>query len=105
MWAHHISSAARRGLIVKEARALNLGGYLKPGYPGVVVVEGARGDLEDFVSWMKTSSKHTQAVRGQVDAPGRALAVALAVGEIPLNPFCADRAPPPTRLKHARAWQ
>ena len=74
MWAHHISSAARRGLIVKEARALNLGGYLKPGYPGVVVVEGASGNLEDFVDWMKTSSKHTQAVRGQVDAPGRALA-------------------------------
>lgn len=31
MWAHHISSAARRGLIVKEARSLKLGGYLKPG--------------------------------------------------------------------------
>ena len=101
MWAHHISSAARRGLIVKEARSLNLGGYLKPGYPGIVVVEGASGNLEDFVNWMKTSSKHTQAVRGQVDAPGRALAMALAVGEI--LPFCVDRAPPSTRLKYARA--
>ena len=31
MWAHHIASTARRGLICKEARSLSLGGYLKPG--------------------------------------------------------------------------
>ena len=28
------------GLICKEARALALDGYLKAGYPGIVVVEG-----------------------------------------------------------------
>lgn len=68
MWAHHISSAARRGLICKEAQSLSLGGYLKPGYPGIVVVEGSNRGCEEFVDWMKTSSKHTQAVRGQISA-------------------------------------
>jgi len=66
MWAHHIASTARRGLICKEARSLSLGGYLKPGYPGIVVVEGEGENCEAFVDWMKTSSKHTQAVRGQI---------------------------------------
>eukprot|EP01043_Picozoa_sp_COSAG02_P014817 COSAG02_NODE_617_length_19476_cov_158.404913_10_plen_428_part_00 len=66
MWAHHIASTTRRGLICKEARSLSLGGYLKPGYPGVVVVEGEGESCEAFVNWMKSSSKHTQAVRGQI---------------------------------------
>ena len=34
--------------------------------PGIVVVEGAGENCEEFVGWMKTSSKHTQAVRGQI---------------------------------------
>lgn len=39
--------------IVIEANELKLGGYLKGGYPGVVIVEGNRTNCEEFVTWIK----------------------------------------------------
>lgn len=51
IWVHHITSPARKKSIVKEATDLRLGGFLKPGYPGVVVVEGEACD--EFVVWIK----------------------------------------------------
>ena len=51
IWVHHITSSERRKSIVREARELGLAGYLKPGYPGVVVVEGESCD--EFVKWIK----------------------------------------------------
>ncbi|KAI2507618.1 Protein of unknown function (DUF1115) [Fragilaria crotonensis] len=53
IWAHHILDPARRKSIVKEALDLGLGGYLKPGYPGIVVVEGDASACEEFVHWIK----------------------------------------------------
>jgi hypothetical protein len=53
IWAHHITDTARRKSIVQEARELKLGGYLKAGYPGIVVVEGFACD--EFVNWIKGS--------------------------------------------------
>jgi hypothetical protein len=47
IWAHHILNPARRKSIVKEALDSGLGGYLKPGYPGIVVVEGDASACED----------------------------------------------------------
>ena len=55
IWAHHILDPARRKSIVKEALDSGLGGYLKPGYPGIVVVEGDASACEDFVHWIKGS--------------------------------------------------
>jgi len=55
IWVHHINDAARRKSIVKEARELSLGGFLKYGYPGIVVVEGSPQACNDFVSWIKGS--------------------------------------------------
>jgi len=53
IWVHHITNTERCKSIVREARALNLGGYLKPGYPGIVVVEGAQAACDEFVTWIK----------------------------------------------------
>lgn len=53
IWAHHILDGGRRKSIVAEACALGLGGYLKSGYPGVVVVEGRREACEEYVQWIK----------------------------------------------------
>ena len=53
IWAHHIKDSARRKAIVCEAHRLCLGGFLKSGYPGVVVVEGRRGACEEYVQWIK----------------------------------------------------
>ena len=55
IWAHHIKDAERRRSIVEEATERSLGGFLKPGYPGVVVIEGDAVSCDDFVSWIKGS--------------------------------------------------
>ncbi len=51
IWVHHITDSARIKAIHQEARELHLGGYLKSGYPGIVVIEG--NDCDEFVTWMK----------------------------------------------------
>eukprot|EP00937_MAST-01D_sp_MAST-1D-sp2_P006696 g6696.t1 len=55
IWAHHIVDAGRRKSIVAEARERGLGGYLKSGYPGIVVVEGRAAACDEFVQWLKGS--------------------------------------------------
>jgi hypothetical protein len=40
VWVHHITNSGRIKQIVHEASQLHLGGYVKGGYPGVVVIEG-----------------------------------------------------------------
>ena len=53
IWVHHIVDAQRRKDIASEARERALGGYLKSGYPGIVVVEGSAAACVDFVRWIK----------------------------------------------------
>jgi len=53
IWVHHISNTDRLKQIVIEARQHRLGGYVKGGYPGVVVVEGQSQSVDDFISWIK----------------------------------------------------
>lgn len=53
IWVHHITDTDRCKSIVQEAKELGLGGYLKPGYPGVVVVEGPSVRCDEFVSFIK----------------------------------------------------
>jgi len=53
IWVHHITNIDRCKSIVQEAKQLGLGGYLKPGYPGVVVVEGPSLRCDEFVSFIK----------------------------------------------------
>jgi hypothetical protein len=53
IWVHHITNPDRRKSILAEARGLDLGGFLKTGYPGVMVIEGSVPDCNEFVSWVK----------------------------------------------------
>lgn len=53
IWVHHITNTGRKKSIVKEAQELKLGGFLKAGYPGVVVVEGETPACDEFVNWIK----------------------------------------------------
>lgn len=53
IWVHHITNSDRRKSIVVEAKGLNLGGYLKSGYPGIIIIEGRASDCDEFVSWVK----------------------------------------------------
>ena len=53
IWVHHITNTDRLKQIVFEARQHRLGGYLKGGFPGVVVVEGQSQSVDGFISWIK----------------------------------------------------
>ena len=53
IWVHHIKDGERRAAIVQEARERALGGYLKPGYPGIVVIEGCSAACDSFTAWIK----------------------------------------------------
>jgi acylphosphatase len=55
IWAHHITNGGRCKSIVQEAKSLQLGGFLKSGYPGIVVVEGTIPNCNEFVQWIKGS--------------------------------------------------
>ena len=55
IWVHHITNTGRRKDIVREARERKLGGYLKHGYPGIVVIEGPTTLCQEFIHWIKGS--------------------------------------------------
>ena len=48
IWFHHIKNPSKKHDIKVWSRELHLGGYSKPGFPGVVIVEGADADCEEF---------------------------------------------------------
>jgi len=66
IWVHHITDAGRKKAIVKEATHLKLCGFLKPGYPGVVV-EGERCACDDFVAWIKGNKSRPNRLAVAVD--------------------------------------
>ena len=53
IWVHHITNTGRCKDIIHEARDNNLSGYLKQGYPGIVVVEGESNACDEYVHWTK----------------------------------------------------
>ena len=50
VWVHHIKDSARRKAIVAEAQGRQLAGFLKSGYPGIIVVEGRAFQCDQFVA-------------------------------------------------------
>lgn len=75
IWVHHVTNMSRCKAIVEEGNSLGLYGFLKTGYPGVVVVEGITESCDRFVSWIKGSKSRENGfgrnwghhVRGQID--------------------------------------
>mmetsp|Transcript_37040 Transcript_37040/g.86437 ORF Transcript_37040/g.86437 Transcript_37040/m.86437 type:complete len:338 (-) Transcript_37040:47-1060(-) len=83
IWVHHVTNAGRCKDIVREADAAGLGGYLKSGYPGIVVVEGTVERCDEFTSWIKGNKSRPGGfgrnwghhVRGEVSIEERSLPV------------------------------
>ena len=81
IWVHHITNRQRKDDIVEEANNFQLGGYLKAGYPGVVVVEGSSSNCDNFVTFIKGNKSRPGGfgrqwghhVRGEVDIHQRQL--------------------------------
>ena len=77
IWVHHITDSARRKDIIREAKDLNLGGFLKFGYPGIIVIEGDSFACDEFVTWIKGNKSRPGGfgrnwghhVKGQINFP------------------------------------
>lgn len=65
IWFHHIKSLTKRKHIVEWSKELNLGGFSKPGYPGVIICEGCEADAEEFVHRLRQLRWKAMAVRGE----------------------------------------
>ena len=89
IWFHHIKAPGKRKAAQSWAKELDLGGFSKPGYPGIIVIEGRADDCETYVSRLKRLSWKAMSVRvaEEEDAsalePGRRLPAAFE--ELPEN--------------------
>ncbi|GAA6059367.1 hypothetical protein JCM10212_003265 [Sporobolomyces blumeae] len=53
IWSHHLLATSKRKDIVSWSTELLLWGISKPGYPGVIVVEGEKENVDEFVHRIK----------------------------------------------------
>ncbi|CAM9273735.1 unnamed protein product, partial [Ectocarpus fasciculatus] len=65
IYFHHIWSPTKRAFIFDCARYLSLGGFSKIGYPGIVVIEGDKLDVLDFVNRVQKLRWKHMVVRGE----------------------------------------
>ncbi|KAL4422630.1 hypothetical protein ABPG75_008827 [Micractinium tetrahymenae] len=66
---HHIKNLSKRKAIVQWGGELGLGGWSKPGFPGVVLVEGAVDNVAEYVSRLRQLRWQSMAVRAEEDLP------------------------------------
>ncbi len=68
---HHMYSTHKKKMILDTAKRLALSGLSVPGKPGLIIVEGTRGAVHEFVgvirglNWQKMSCKLTQKIEQQ----------------------------------------
>lgn len=48
IYSHHIKSKTKRQNIIKSARDLSLTGFMRPGKPGIICVEGLQENVQEF---------------------------------------------------------
>jgi hypothetical protein len=64
IYSHHIIAQEKRAAISANATELNLGGFVKHGWPGLIIVEGMDTDVEEYYRRLKRFQwKHLE-VRG-----------------------------------------
>lgn len=56
LWSHHLLATGKRKDIVNWASELQLYGISKPGYPGIIIVEGMEASVNEFVHRIKVNS-------------------------------------------------
>lgn len=65
VWFHHIKSTEKRKNLVAWARELGCSGFSKPGFPGVVVVEGLVPDVREYVGRVRALQWQAMQVRAE----------------------------------------
>lgn len=65
LYSHHIISSTKRACIREWVKELTLGGFSKIGWPGVIIVEGAEVDVQEFVRRLQHMRWKQLVVRGE----------------------------------------
>lgn len=65
IWFHHIKSLQKRKDILAWATELRLGGFSKPGFPGVIIAEGAADDVDEYIGRLRALRWQAMSVREQ----------------------------------------
>jgi hypothetical protein len=65
IWFHHIKNTEKRKNMVLWARELGCCGYSKPGFPGVVIVEGMAPDVREYVARVRALQWQAMQVRAE----------------------------------------
>eukprot|EP00038_Savillea_parva_P025913 m.50125 g.50125 ORF g.50125 m.50125 type:complete len:364 (+) comp7207_c0_seq1:195-1286(+) len=65
VWSHHIKSTTKKKQIVSWADELGLSGYCKPGYPGIILVEGCERDVAEYMQRLRRLTWKALVVKGE----------------------------------------
>lgn len=66
IYSHHIISKRKRADMLELARHLNLTGFLKIGWPGIIIIEGSEEDCQSFYDGIRGWSWQYLVVRGEM---------------------------------------
>lgn len=66
IYSHHIISKRKRADILELARHLNLTGFMKIGWPGIIIIEGSEEDCQLFYDGIRSWSWQYLVVRGEM---------------------------------------
>lgn len=65
IYFHHIINPNKRRVVKEWALELQLGGFSKIGWPGIVIVEGRESDVQEYVRRLQHLKWKQMAVRGE----------------------------------------
>lgn len=65
IWFHHIKSLQKRKSILEWGKELNLGGYCKPGFPGIIVIEGEKRSVDTYLKQLQNLRWQAMSIRGE----------------------------------------
>ena len=86
IWFHHIKSEQKRKEILSHARNERLRGFCKPGFPGVVVVEGSTVGCSAFLEAIRSLKWQVMDIRLDENGPAEVFQAAPSSTGLPL-PF------------------
>jgi hypothetical protein len=72
IYSHHIINPGKRKVIKEWASELELGGYTKIGWPGIIIVEGSEDGCQEYVRRLQHLRWQYLSVRGEQQEEGTA---------------------------------
>ncbi|GAQ82092.1 hypothetical protein KFL_001000140 [Klebsormidium nitens] len=71
LWFHHLKALSKRKAICEWSKELRLGGYCKPGFPGVLIFEGQEEDVHEYQQRLQHLRWQALQQRGQESEQGK----------------------------------